>query len=316
MCCCHLWSLQRQQLVPIVVGGTGVLGDVQFAMVLILSAGCSCSSSPPCPPGQIPLSLLSCSHAPAKSFGPETGSTPWSPAPTAPDKSRAERGLFPPKGMCWAPAKPPEEDIVWGVFGELCSCAGQPTHPSGDGRALLMRTLENRAPIWRQQLVASSRLGSQGPYVPCVARLRLCSCCCRGLVLHCSSSLDGPKHPYSNGGPLAALGACLPFTQPQHHQGALCSPFQSPGPLWSHDPPLPGSLCHLNSRALGNHTRSFWRLFASTLHVLLQETSPRQGGFLCPISAPTRERRGGGAVKHPAVCCGVALGKDFFTPGT
>lgn len=152
------------------------------------------------PSRQIPLSLLSCPHAPVGSLCPETGSIPCSSAPTDPDKSRAEQGLFPPMGICWAPAKPPAQDLVWGaVF-----CAGQPTHPSGGGRALpaalllwLMRTLENRAPVWRQQPVPSSGMGSQGPDTPAVSRFRPCSpcCCCRGLALHYSSSLDGPKHP-------------------------------------------------------------------------------------------------------------------------
>lgn len=108
------------------------------------------------PSRQIPLSLLSCSHAPAESFCPETGSAPWSPAPTAPDKSRAERGLFPLMGMCWAPAKPPAEDIVWGVFGLLCWRA--------------------RSPLWRWEgfgscapALADEDLGEQGSHLEAAA---------------------------------------------------------------------------------------------------------------------------------------------------
>lgn len=96
----------------------------------------------------------------------------------------------------------------------------------------------------------------------------------------------------------------------------------SPGNVFAfHSAPAPPQclvwsrgLCHLNSRALGSQTHSFWRLFLPTS--CPPETSPRQDIILCPLSAPTRERGGGGAVKHPAACCGVALWWGFFTPGT
>lgn len=112
----------------------------------------------PALPLQIPFSLLSCPHAPAGSLFPETGSIPWSPAPTAPVKSRAERGLFPPLGICWAPAKPPAEDIVWACLGSCVLC--WPAH----------------SPLWRWEgfgsctaALADEDLGEQGSHLEAAA---------------------------------------------------------------------------------------------------------------------------------------------------
>lgn len=69
--CSRLWSLQGQHLVPTVPGGRGVLDNVHdFAIVFILSAGGSCSSSPP--------SLLPSPCAPAGCLCSETSSIAWS----------------------------------------------------------------------------------------------------------------------------------------------------------------------------------------------------------------------------------------------
>lgn len=208
------------------------MGDVQFAMVFILSAGCSCSSSPLYPAGRslsasfpVPMhQLRAFALRRVPPLGPQhpqlliraglrgACSRRWGCAGLLP--SRLQRTLC---GVC------------------LGSWAGQPAHPSGDGRALapallplLMRTLENRAPIWRQQPVPSSGMGSQGPYIPCVARLWVCSCCCRGLVLHCSSSLDGPKRPYSNGGTLGRSGSTFALHSALAPPGCLVRPLPEP----------------------------------------------------------------------------------------
>lgn len=85
--CCCLWSLQGQHLVPTVPGGRGVLDNVHsFAIVFILSAGDSFSSSPP--------SLRPSSCTPAGYLCSETSSIAWSPTHTDPHQSRAECDLL------------------------------------------------------------------------------------------------------------------------------------------------------------------------------------------------------------------------------
>lgn len=110
--CSHSWTLQGQQLVPTVPGGTGTLGDI-LKMLMVGH-------------GVYPWFLLSLSSSAMPQAGPslhpscslpKLGSRAWSPAPTVPVRLEWRLACPQPGEMlvvCWAPARSPGSCVGWG----------------------------------------------------------------------------------------------------------------------------------------------------------------------------------------------------------